>query len=187
MTTVDIPAPTSGPSARLQLSDPATMLGIVATLGAVALKAVPALAHWQIDQLYPSVALIGVFIYDTVVVGKKHDLAGTLATIATPLETVAAQVATVAGVDPQIVAELRTELDTLKASVPGIAKGAVADLFTGLASAAPSVTTSPQVPTTPVSFGSGNTIVPPITFSGTLPPGVTITPPPADPPAPPAP
>ena len=130
MTTVDIPAPLSGPTARLQLSDPATMLGIIATLGAVALKAVPALAHWHIDQLYPAVALLVAAIYDTVVVGKKHDLAGTLATIGPPLEALAVQAAPLLGVDPQIVADLKAELDSLKASVPSLAKGAVADLFT---------------------------------------------------------
>lgn len=129
---VSIPAVGQGPSARLQLNDPATILGVIGTIGALLTKAIPALAGMHIDNLYPSVALLAVAVYDAWVVGKKHDLAGVLATapsVITAVEGVGA------AVDPQGLADLRAEVATLHdqvASIPVDQREAVLAALRGL-------------------------------------------------------
>ncbi len=84
--------PPSGPTARLQLNDPATWVMILSAVGAVAVKAVPAIAGWGIEQLYPSFALLAAALVIGWGLYSKHHLAAALATVLPPAEAVVAQV-----------------------------------------------------------------------------------------------
>ena len=96
----DPAVPATGPSARLQLDDPATLSMIVSTAGAVLIKAVPAVAGWHIDNFYAGIVLLAVAVYNAWVMAAKHDLQGALAVAAPPAMILAEQIA--AAVEPHV-------------------------------------------------------------------------------------
>jgi hypothetical protein len=121
--TIDIPQPTSGPSARLQLSDPSTQYLVFAVVAAVgAITALFADAKSPAAQLAAVTAVAHLIGTVLAVIPSKHSLAASLASVAPTVDSAL----TLADQSPsahQALTEARAAVDSLAAAIEAASNG----------------------------------------------------------------
>jgi hypothetical protein len=149
MSTIDIPQPTTGPTAKLAWNDPATLIMILTWFG----EAAKALSD-QLGQGHASLGGVLTAIATTAitlgVVISKHVYSGKLANAIPPVVTALGQVGPLT-FDPQVVAQLQAGVAALQARFDALPDQtqAVRDALANLLGVSPPAS-SPSPSPTPV-------------------------------------